>query len=100
METNQEIYQQTTGGGYLEPHRGTMVLVFGILGLLCCGIFAILSWIFGDTDLKKMDQGIMDPSGRDITNVGKILGIVGVCLWILGTLIYLIFFVFAAASGF
>jgi len=34
----------------------------------------------------------MDPSGRDITNVGKILGIVGVCLWVL--------FVFAAASGF
>jgi len=42
----------------------------------------------------------MDPSGRDITNVGKILGIVGVCLWVLGTFFYLIFFVFAAASGF
>lgn len=31
METNQEIYQQNAGGGYLEPHRGTLVLVFGIL---------------------------------------------------------------------
>lgn len=79
---------------YLEPHRGTLVLVFGIVGIIVCAIFGILAWIFGNEDLKKMDAGRMDPSGRDMTNVGRILGIISVCLNILGILVVIIYFVF------
>ncbi|MFO8144551.1 MAG: hypothetical protein R6T89_02290 [Candidatus Syntrophosphaera sp.] len=81
---------------YLEPHRGTLVLVFGIVGLIVCAIFGILAWIFGNEDLKKMDSGRMDSSGRDLTNVGRILGIISVCLNILGILIGIVYFVFFA----
>lgn len=90
----------------LLPHRGTLILIFGIVGIVGCGIFAILAWLFGNEDLKKMNMGQMDPSGRDITNTGRILGIIGTGLMALGILGSIIYFVFiigiagAAASGF
>lgn len=71
---------------YLTPHRGVMILVFGILGIVFCGIFALMAWIMGNTDLAEMDAGRMDPSGRDLTNVGRILGMIVCILWIAGVL--------------
>lgn len=75
---------------YLAPHRGVMILIFGILGLVSCGIFAILAWIFGNTDLAEMDAGRMDPSGRDMTNVGRILGMIVCILYIAGVILGLL----------
>lgn len=83
----------------MKPHRGTMVLVFGILGILCCFIFGILAWVFGNNDLREMSQGLMDPAGRDSTNIGRILGIVGVALTILGVIGYAIVFAVMGKSG-
>jgi len=83
----------------LKPHRGGMILAFGILGLVCCPIFAILAWVFGQNDLKEIDQGIMDPTGRDLTNIGKILGIVGVILSIFWIIIGIIWGFVGAAIG-
>ena len=98
MEQNLNVSPAGTAG--LEPHRGTMILIFGIAGILCCGIFAILAWIFGNTDLEKMKKGVMDPSGESQTNTGRILGMIGVGLWVLGTIGYAIFFGFGIMSGF
>ncbi len=99
----QQTTQMPPRQPYLEPHRGTLVLVFGIVGTIFCvifgilaWIFGILAWIFGNEDLKKMDSGRMDPSGRNLTNVGRILGIISVCLSILGILVTIIYFVFLA----
>jgi hypothetical protein len=65
----------------MKPHRGTLILVLGILGLVVCGVFtAIPAWIMGSNDLKEMDAGTMDPSGRGPTKAGKICGIIGVIL--------------------
>src|SRR4051794_33097908 len=64
------------GGG--APHRGGMILTFGIIGLLCCGIFAILAAVMGSNDLKAMAAGRMDRSGEGMTRVGQILGFVGI----------------------
>lgn len=61
-----------------------MILTFGILGLLCCGIFAILAAIMGSNDLKEMAAGRMDRSGEGLTRVGQILGFVGLGLWVIG----------------
>ena len=36
----------------------------------------------GNNDLKEIDAGRMDPSGRSLTNAGRILGIVAVVLTI------------------
>jgi len=74
------------GGGGGKPHRGTMILIFGILGLICCGLFAIAAAIMGTNDLKEMSAGRMDRSGEGMTRVGQILGFVGIGLWIIGVI--------------
>ena len=79
----------------MQPHKGTMILVFGILGLLVCFPFGIVAWVMGNTDLKAMDAGTMDPEGRGLTQAGKILGIIGTLLATLGFIIG--FFMFALA---
>lgn len=94
-------YQQSPPQWTPEPHRGTMILIFGILGLFSCAIFSVLAWIFGTQDLKKMDEGLMDPSGRSNTSTGRTLGIVAVILnllVILPTIIYF-FFVLGMSMG-
>ncbi len=64
----------------LVPHRGGVILALGILGLVTCGILGIIAWIMGNDDLRKMDTGIMDPGGRDLTQAGKICGMVATFL--------------------
>jgi hypothetical protein len=83
----------------MKPHRGTLVLVLGILGLIICGPLAIVAWVLGSTDLKEMDAGTMDPSGRGTTNAGKICGIIGTILLILSVAAIIIFFMFGFAAA-
>jgi hypothetical protein len=64
----------------LKPHRGGMLLAFGILGILCCVIFGILAWVMGSDDLKQIAEGRMDPEGEGLTKAAKILGIIGCAL--------------------
>jgi hypothetical protein len=64
----------------MKPHRGAVILAFGILGLVVCQLFGIAAWVMADNDLKEMRSGYMDPSGRDLTNVGRILGMVATAL--------------------
>ena len=62
---------------YQKPHRGTLILVLGILSIFLCGLFTgIPAWVMGNSDLKEMEQGIMDPSGRGLTQAGRIIGMV------------------------
>lgn len=75
----------------MKPHRGTLILILGILSFVFCGIFtAIPAWIMGNNDLKEMNAGTMDPSGRSITNAGRILGIVAVVLTILSIAVVIV----------
>jgi uncharacterized membrane protein len=67
-------------GGYLKPHRGTMILVFGILGFVICFIFGIVAWVMGNNDLRQMQAGTMDPSGEGLTRAGKIVGMIAAIL--------------------
>lgn len=71
----------------LQPHRGRLILILGILGFLSAGILGGLAWHLGNLDLRKMNVGIMDDSGIDKTEYGRILGIISVCLWVVGVLI-------------
>ena len=61
----------------MKPHRAVVILVFGILSFTACPLFGIAAWVMGNNDLREMDNGWMDPSGRDMTKAGRICGMVG-----------------------
>jgi predicted Zn finger-like uncharacterized protein len=73
-----------------EPDRGTVVLTLGILSLVSLAICAffpligailgLIAWIMGQTDLRKMRKGDMDPNGQGMTQAGWICGIIGTIL--------------------
>ncbi|OAI41046.1 hypothetical protein AYO40_03950 [Planctomycetaceae bacterium SCGC AG-212-D15] len=67
----------------LAPHRGGMILTFGIVSLVC-GCLAIvcgpMAWTMANADLEQMRAGRMDPEGEGLTNAGRICGIVGTVL--------------------
>ncbi|MBI1903904.1 MAG: hypothetical protein HYS13_22615 [Planctomycetia bacterium] len=51
-------------GGPVQPHRGTMILVLGILSLVLCPILGPFAWVMGNTDMQEMAAGRMDRSGE------------------------------------
>jgi len=65
---------------YIAPHRGTNILVLGILSVTCCTLCGPFAWIMGSKDMKAIREGYMDPSGKTQTQVGMILGIIGTIL--------------------
>ncbi len=89
--------------GDYEPHRGTTILVLGILGLvlnffLLCGlVLGPIAWVMGNSDLREMRAGRMDPEGEGTTNAGRICGIIATILGILGLICSVIYFMFLAA---
>src|SRR6476620_6872122 len=74
---------------HLAPHRGVAVLLLGIFGLkLTCGILGIVAFFMGRHDLREMDAGRMDPSGRGLTLVGYVFGIISIVVVALGLLFF------------
>ncbi len=72
------------GGGGMLPDRSVTVFVFGLIGLIIwCSFLGIPAWIMGSADLKEIDAGRRDPSGRGLTLAGMILGIIASILTIL-----------------
>ncbi len=90
---------QPTTGPPLKPHRGGLVLALGILGIVCCFICGIIAWVFGSNDLKEMAAGTMDPSGKGMTQAGKICGIISVVLQIVGLVIWLLMMIIGGAGA-
>ena len=89
----------------LKPHRGGVVLTLGILGIVVCFICGIIAWVMGKNDLRQMDARTMDPAGRDLTNAGRICGIIGFilgCISVSGVLLWMLvalgIAIFAAAA--
>jgi hypothetical protein len=83
----------------LVPHRGILILIFGILSIVCCFIFGIIAWVLANGDLKQMAAGRMDPSGEGMTKAGKICAIVGIAIQIVGIVIQLIIMILGLGAG-
>lgn len=95
-------FPPTEGQMALKPHRGAMILVFGILSFIICFLFGVVAWMMANKDLREMDAGIMDPNGRGLTQAGKILGIIAAILnliWVGFVAIIIIGALFAGAAA-
>ena len=83
---------------YVAPHRGGMILILGILGLVVgCPIFSLMAWVMGSSDLREMQAGRMDRSGDGVTKVGQVLGAVLSILWISGFVLAALILLIGAA---
>ncbi len=73
---------QTPVSSYRQPHRGGLILTFGIVGLppICCMPLGIVAWVMGAADLKAIRAGTMDPAGQSMTQAGMVCGIISVVL--------------------
>ena len=85
--------------GYAAPQngQGTTALVTGILGLLCCGLLSIVAIVTGRKGMQLADSG--QATNRGSAQAGMILGWIGVALWVIGLLFYVVVFIVAAANG-
>ena len=82
-----------------RPHRGVLILVFGILGLVLCFPFGIAAWIMGSNDLNEIRAGRIDPTGEGLTQAGRICGIVATALAAVGLIFFVLMLVFGAFAG-
>lgn len=81
------------------PHRGTLLLVLGIAGLLVCQLICPVVWILASNDLGEIKRGRMDPEGRGLTQAGLVLGIVGTVLFLAPAVIFLFFGLVVGGAG-
>ena len=76
----------------MTAHRGGTILTLGILSLICLPIiFGPMAWRMANEDLEQINEGRMDPSGEGMTKAGKVCGIIGTVLAILGALCGILF---------
>jgi hypothetical protein len=84
-----------TAGAYPEQSQATTILILGILSIVCCGPLGIAAWIMGNNELKAIQEGRRPPETRGTANAGRICGIIGVVLF--GVAI--VFFVIALVAN-
>lgn len=86
-------------GRHHKPHRGGLILTFGILGFVCCQIFSIAAWVMGHSDMQEINAGRMDPQGRGLTQAGMIIGMIGTGLMVLTVVVQVLIGIVAVASS-
>jgi predicted Zn finger-like uncharacterized protein len=82
-----------------QPHRGTLILVLGILSLVVCSPLGIAAWIMGNNDLAAMRAGRMDRSGEGTTQAGRICGMIASILMVVICVVYGLIGILAAVGG-
>lgn len=73
-------------------------LVLGILGLIFCPLCAPIAWALGRGAEREVDASGGALGGRGLATAGKITGIIGTVLLILGVLFIVVFFAILGAT--
>ena len=78
-------YRDPYGGGG-RPHRGGAILALGLIGMLLSCI-PLAGWVMGgvalsmaSNDLGEMNRGVMDDSGRGMTQGGQVCAIIALVI--------------------
>lgn len=88
-------YQGGYGAPAPQPHpQATAILVLGILGIVVCGIAAVVALVMGNKALKEIDANPAAYNNRQTVVIGRILGIVGVVIWAISLVIIVIYLIF------
>lgn len=90
-----------SGGGYgaPQPHpQGTTILVLGILSIVCCAPLGPVAWYMGNKAGKEVNANPTAYSNGQSITIGKILGIIGTVLLILGAIYWIGTLTFLASN--
>ncbi len=88
------------GGQFVQPHRGGLILVLAIVGIVMgCPIFSLMAWVMGSGDLREMRAGRMDRGGEGLTQAGQIIGMIPSILFIFGAALVMLIIIVAAVAG-
>jgi LSD1 subclass zinc finger protein len=76
-----------------EPHRGVLILVLGIVAMCGACLCAFIGWGLGavvlnmaNTDLAKIQNRVMDPSGQGMTTAGKACALIAIVLGLINAI--------------
>lgn len=72
-------YGRPHRGRHMAPHRGTTILVLLVCGWFLCAICSIVAAVMAKGDLREIDAGRMDPSGRDMIKICYYIAIGHLC---------------------
>ena len=86
-------------GGPVDHPKGVTILVLGILSLVCCSPLGIAAFVMGNSALKEIDAQPGRYANRQIVQIGRILGIIGMVLLVLTLFWFLFLGGLAAVSG-
>lgn len=86
------------GGG--DHPQGTTILILGILGIVCCGPLGIAAWVMGNKAIKEIDANPSAYTNRGTVNAGRICGIVGTILMVVGIVAYILLIAIAGTVSF
>ena len=81
------VFSSGTREYYAEEIRkgATKALVFGILSIFCCPpLFAYLGYTTAQEVLTNIDIYEVEEGKRGLAQVGKVLSILGIVLWVIG----------------
>ena len=79
--------------------QATTILILGICGLVLCQILGPFAWSMGNKALREVDASQGQLGGRDMVNIGRILGIVATVLMGLGLLAVILFVLVAVIAA-
>jgi hypothetical protein len=85
-------------------NQAITALAVGILGVICCGLLAPVAWYLGTAEERAIREGRSPATGQGMATAGKILGIIGTVLLVIGLLFGVLWILFlgglAAVQGF
>lgn len=86
-------------GGPVDHPKGMTILILGILSLVCCSPLGIAAFVMGNTALKEIDAQPGRYGNRQIVQIGRVLGIIGMVFLVISVIWFLFLGGMAALSG-
>ena len=71
------------GAGQVDHPKGTLILILGILGIVCCSPAGVVAFFMGNTALKEIDANPTYYRNRGMVQAGRILGIISIVVLVL-----------------
>jgi hypothetical protein len=76
-------------GGPVDHPKGMTILILGILSVTCCTPLGIVAFVMGNNALREIDAQPGRYGNRQIVQLGRILGIIGMVFLVISIIWFL-----------